>query len=126
MSSEILHKGDEIGKRMEVVGEEGVALEDMVLFLKAELYEICYLQQNAFDQEDCYFPMERQIEAFRLIQTIFDAHFHFDTHDEARSYFLNLQNEVRNLNYLPFHSDRYAEAVHQIKKIIETKKASHS
>ncbi len=122
----ILQKGDEIAKRMEVVGEEGVALEDMVLYLKADLYEICYLQQNAFDREDCYFPMERQIEAFRLIQTIFDAHFHFDTHDEARSYFLNLQNEVRNLNYLPFRSDRYAEVVHRIKKTIETKKASHS
>jgi V/A-type H+/Na+-transporting ATPase subunit A len=124
--SDMLRNGDEIGKRMEVVGEEGVALEDMVLYLKAELYEICYLQQNAFDREDCYFPMERQIESFRLIQTIFDAHFHFDTHDEARSYFLNLQNEVRNLNYLSFASDRYAETVHRIKKTIETKKASHS
>ena len=124
--NETLRNGDEIEKRMEVVGEEGVALEDMVLYLKADLYEICYLQQNAFDREDCYFSMERQIESFRLIQTIFDAHFHFDTHDEARSYFLNLQNEVRNLNYLPFRSDRYAEAVHRIRKIIETKKTSHS
>ncbi|MBF8262406.1 MAG: atpA [Parachlamydiales bacterium] len=121
-----LRKGDEIGKRMEVVGEEGVALEDMVIYLKAELYEICYLQQNAFDKEDCYCPMERQIESFRLIQSIFDAHFHFDTHDEARGYFLGLQNEVRNLNYLPFRSDRYNETVHQIKKMIETKKAVHA
>jgi V/A-type H+/Na+-transporting ATPase subunit A len=124
-ASDILRKGDEIGKRMEVVGEEGVALEDMVIFLKSELYDICYLQQNAFDREDCYYPIDRQIEAFRLIQSIFDAHFHFDTHDEARGYFLNLQNEVRNLNYLSFHSDRYEEALHQIKKIIETKKVIH-
>lgn len=124
-ASEFLQKGDEIGKRMEVVGEEGIALEDMILYLKAELYEVCYLQQNAFDREDCYFPMERQIESFRLIQSIFDAHFHFDTHDEARSYFLNLQNEIRNLNYLPFQSERYAESIHRIKKIIETKKVTH-
>ena len=52
----ILRKGDEIGKRMEVVGEEGVALDDMIFFLKAELYEFCYLQQNAFDKEDAYCP----------------------------------------------------------------------
>lgn len=120
-----LQKGDEIGKRMEVVGEEGVALEDMIVYLKAELYEVCYLQQNAFDREDCFCPIDRQIESFRLIKSIFDAHFRFDTHDEARGYFLGLQNEVRNLNYLPFQSERYAEAVHQIKKMIETKKAVH-
>ena len=29
-----LHKGDEIGKRMEVVGEEGLPIEDMVVYLK--------------------------------------------------------------------------------------------
>lgn len=33
MASDFLQKGDEIGKRMEVVGEEGVSLEDMVRFL---------------------------------------------------------------------------------------------
>ena len=124
-ASAMLRKGNEIGQRMEVIGEEGVALEDMVIYLKSELYEICYLQQNAFDKEDCFCLCERQIESFRLIQSIFDAHFHFDTHNDARSYFLSLQNEMRNLNYLPFHSDRYEEMVHQIRKIIDTKKAVH-
>jgi V/A-type H+-transporting ATPase subunit A len=121
-----LRTGDDIVKRMEVVGENGISLDDIVIFFKSELYEICYLQQNAFDSEDCYCPIERQIESFRLIHTIFDAHFHFDSHDEARSFFLNLQNMVRNLNYLSFHSDLYAVALHQIHKIIETKKAVHS
>ncbi len=50
----ILHQGNEIGKRMEVVGEEGTAIDDMVIYLKAELYDFCYLQQNAFDAQDCY------------------------------------------------------------------------
>ncbi|HAB99621.1 MAG TPA: V-type ATP synthase subunit A, partial [Parachlamydiales bacterium] len=87
-----LRKGDEIGKRMEVVGEEGVALDDMVLYLKSELYEFCYLQQNAFDKEDAYCPLDRQVKLFSLILKIFDGQFSFDTHDEARSFFLNLQN----------------------------------
>jgi V/A-type H+-transporting ATPase subunit A len=124
--SELLAKGDEVMKRMEVVGEEGVALEDMVLYLKSELYEICYLQQNAFDKEDCYSSMERQIVSFRNLQSIIETPFHFDTHDEARSYFLNLQNELKNLNYLPFGSERYAAAQHQIRKMVEMKKAVHS
>ena len=43
---DFLFKGHEIGKRMEVVGEEGIVLNDMVTYLKAELYDFSYLQQN--------------------------------------------------------------------------------
>ena len=121
-SANILRKGDEIGKRMEVVGEEGVSLDDMVLYLQSELYEFCYLQQNAFDKEDCYCPLERQIEMFRLIQSIFDARFDFDAHDEARSYFLNLQNDIKNINFLPFKSERYFAAMEAVVQKIDAKK----
>lgn len=117
----IIRKGDEIGKRMEVVGEEGVALVDMVIFLKSELYEFAYLQQNAFDKEDAYCPLERQIEMFGLIQKIFDAEFSFDAHDEARSFFLTLQNDVKNINFLPFHSERYRTAIQVVLQKIESK-----
>lgn len=123
-SAIILKKGDEIGKRMEVVGEEGISLEDLILYLKSELFEFCYLQQNAFDKEDCYCPLERQIEMFRLIQAIFDRKFHFDSHDAARSYFLNLQNEIKNINFLSFQSDKYLESLKAVQEKIEEKKVS--
>lgn len=120
-SANILRKGDEIGKRMEVIGEEGVAIDDMVIYLKSELYEFCYLQQNAFDKEDTYCPLERQIEMFRLIQQIFEAKFQFDIHDEARSFFLNLQNELKNINFLPFHTQKYHDAMAAIELKIQEK-----
>lgn len=116
----ILREGDEIGKRMEVVGEEGISLQDMITFLKSELYEFCYLQQNAFDKEDSYCPLERQIALFnRLIFRIFETPFSFDSHDAARSYFLELQNEVKNMNFMPYGSDRYKETFAHIESKIE-------
>lgn len=121
LTANILRKGDEIGKRMEVVGEEGVSLEDMLTFLKSELYEFCYLQQNAFDPEDTYCPLERQIEMFSLIQKIFEARFEFDVHDAARSFFLNLQNELKNINYLPYQSQKYLDAISAIEAKINEK-----
>lgn len=117
-SALILRKGDEIGKRMEVVGEEGVAIEDMILYLKSELYDFCYLQQNAFDPEDTYSSMERQIELFRLIQWIFDAPFEFESHDATRTFFLTLQNEIKNMNFMAFQSQRYKEAWSKIEETI--------
>lgn len=117
----ILRKGDEIGKRMEVVGEDGVSIDDMVLFLKSDLYEFCYLQQNAFDKEDAYCPLERQIELFRLMQKIFEARLEFDVHDAARSFFLNVQNELKNVNFYPFHSQKYLDAMAAVEEKINQK-----
>lgn len=115
----ILRKGEEIGKRMEVVGEEGTSLEDLILYLKAELYDFSYLQQNAFDKEDAYCPLERQVDLFQLIQTVFDTHFIFDSHDAARTFLLQLQNQIKNLNFIPYGSDEYKETLLKITEAIE-------
>ena len=110
-AAKILREGDEIGKRMEVVGEEGISLHDMVTYLKSELFEFCYLQQNAFDKEDAYCPLDRQIPLFKLINHIFDLTFDFENHDQARTFFLELQNELKNINFMPFKSERYNKAL---------------
>lgn len=115
-AEEILRIGNEVGKRMEVVGEEGTAIEDMVIYLKAELYDFAYLQQNAFDKEDAYCPLKRQIIIFQMINTIFDTQFKFRTHDEAREYFIALQNQLKNINFMPFNSQVYKDSLSKIKQ----------
>ncbi len=123
-AAQILKEGDEIGKRMEVVGEEGVVLRDMIVYLKSELYEFAYLQQNAFDKEDAYCPLERQISLFLLIDYIFLSEFVFDTHDTARSFFLELQNEIKNMNFMPFKSERYDQTMTRIQEKIQQQRAA--
>ena len=118
-AGQILFQGNEIGKRMEVVGEEGIAMEDMVLYLKAELYDFSYLQQNAFDKEDAYCPLKRQIPLFQLINKIFDTEFDFQTHEAARSYFISLQNKIKNLNFMAFEAESYKKALVEIENQIE-------
>ena len=103
----ILKEGDEIGKRMEVVGEEGISIEDLITHLQAQLFDFAYLQQNAFDKEDAYCPLDRQKELFDLIQLIFDTSFKFGSHDEARNFFLQLQARIKNLNFMQYGSDQY-------------------
>lgn len=115
----ILFEGNEIGKRMEVVGEEGIALNDMLTYLKAELYDFSYLQQNAFDKEDAYCPLKRQIPLFQLINRIFDTFFNFRLHDEARQFFLDLQNQIKNMNFMAFQSSQYQKAFAAIGEKIE-------
>lgn len=118
---EILFKSNEIGKRMEVVGEEGISIEDMILYLKGELYDFCYLQQNAFDKEDAYSPLKRQISLFLLINRLFDTRFKFATHNEARDFFLKLQSQIKNMNFMPYESSSYKIAFEAIEKLITFK-----
>lgn len=118
LGEEILRHGDDIGKRMEVVGEEGISIHDMVTYLKAELYDFSYLQQNAFDKEDAYCPLERQIPLFKLIGKIFETEFIFSDHDKARSFFLELQNDIKNMNFMPFNSEQYHGANAKIEQKI--------
>lgn len=119
---DFLFKGNEIGRRMEVVGEEGTAIDDMIVYLKSELYDFSYLQQNSFDKEDAYCPMDRQIPLFQLINKIFLKKFHFATHDEARKYFLQLQNQIKNMNFLALNSDQYRHTFAEIEKNVENAK----
>lgn len=116
----ILRSGNEIGKRMEVVGEEGTALDDMMIYLKAELYDFSYLQQNAFDKEDAYCPLKRQIKLFVLINKIFDTKFKFQSHNAAREYFLNLQNQIKNMNFLAYNSEEYRKTFLKIEQMVNT------
>jgi len=117
-SSRLLRLGDDIKKRTEVVGEQGISLEDMITMLKAELYDFCYLQQNFFDREDSYCPLERQMALLALMGRVLDHSFHFKNHDEARTFFLTLQHKLKNLNYLPFDVASYRQAVAEIEALL--------
>jgi V/A-type H+-transporting ATPase subunit A len=115
----ILLEGLEIEKRMDVVGEDAIQMPDYVTYLKKELFDFSYLQQNAFDQEDVYCPMDRQVELMKVYDKIFASPFLFKNHDTARKSFLSLQNELKNLNYTAFRSDSYQENKSRIEKRIE-------
>lgn len=118
LAQRLLKEGDEISKRMEVVGEEGTPIDDLVLYLKAELYDNSYLQQNAFDKEDAYCPLERQIVTFNLLMQVFDKAYHFKSHDEAHRYFIALQNQLKNINYLAFNSEEYRHSCEKVTALI--------
>ncbi len=115
----ILKEGDEIGKRMEVVGEEGISLDDLLIFLKADLFDFAYLQQNAFDKEDAYCPLKRQRELFNLICQVFETPFSFESHDEARSFFLELQSQIKNMNFTKYASERYQDAYSKVQSKLQ-------
>jgi len=114
----LLGRGAEIGKMMTVVGEEGISIEDLVSYLKSEMLDFTYLQQNAFDDIDCAATIERQVVDFKLLYKALKTPFSFETKAEARKFFVNLQDNFYQKNYAAEDSPEYAKFVSKIEEII--------
>jgi V/A-type H+-transporting ATPase subunit A len=82
--------------------------------LKAEFFDTCYLQQNAFDAVDAATPAERQQFVFDRILGILDLDFAFDDKDQARRTLVTAQDLFRNWNYAAWESEEFGKFLGQI------------
>ena len=110
MARRVLHKGREVQEMMKVVEEEGTAMADFVVYLKAEFLDAVYLQQDAYDAVDGASSAERQRHVFALVARILDAGMDFADKDTARSYFQGLTQAVRDWNRAAMDEDPFAAA----------------
>lgn len=106
---QILRRGHEVNQMMKVVGEEGTALEDFIVYLKAEFLDAVYLQQDAFDKVDVATPLDRQRYVFNKVLEILRADFAFPDKDRARRFFLELTQEFKNWNPTEFQSPEFKQ-----------------
>jgi V/A-type H+/Na+-transporting ATPase subunit A len=97
--------GQGIGDQMKVVGEEDLSLADFVHWLKAELVDAVFMQQNAFDETDASPNNARVSKAFRLTLRIVDHDFGFDGKEAARATLTLLTSQFRDWNLSPDGTD---------------------
>lgn len=115
----LLQRGDGIYQMMQVTGEEGITIEDYVLWQKSMLLDMAYLQQDAFDEVDISMSRERQMESFQLIKNIIDKEYNFKDKDEVRSFFTKLIGLYKNLNYSAKESNEFRKYSKEINELIE-------
>ncbi len=111
---ELLRKGENIFQMMQVTGEEGVSIQDYVVYQKSLFLDMVYLQQDAFDKVDVTVPIARQQASFLLCKRIIDRDYQFETKADALAFFTRMTGLFKNLNYAPFESEEYAKYVSQI------------
>ena len=103
----LLERGDSIYQMMQVTGEEGITIEDFVIWQKSILLDMVFLQQDAFDAVDSSMSLERQQKSFQLLQTLIETEYRFKDKDEARDFFTRITGAYKNLNYSPEESSEY-------------------
>jgi V/A-type H+-transporting ATPase subunit A len=114
----LLQHGNEVQQMMTVVGEEGTSLEDFTVSLKADFFDSCYLQQNAFDEVDAATPAERQQFVFSKVLEVINANFSFTDKAEARRQMFEVTDLFRNWNYAPVNSDEYRQWLDKIDQFL--------
>ncbi len=112
----ILQHGDEIGSMMKVVGEEGTSLPDFITYLKEEMLDAVYFQQNSFDAVDADCDTPRQQYVTDKLVYVLGSEYALNDKDEARGFFNRMRQKFIDWNYTPFGSDAFKEAEAEIDK----------
>ena len=110
----ILHHGDEVGSMMKVVGEEGTTLSDYIIYLKAEMLDAVYLQQNSFDLVDANCDTLRQRYVTDKLICVLGSEYSIDNKDDARNLFNRMRQKFIDWNYTEFESDAFKKAEAEI------------
>ncbi|MDA3831879.1 MAG: V-type ATP synthase subunit A [Spirochaetales bacterium] len=103
----ILFRGDEVNQMMKVVGEEGTSLEDYIFYLKSELLDDVYLQQNSFDPVDGAVSVERQIYTFDKLFEILASEFKLESKEKARHYFNQIRQKFLDWNGIVWDTEEF-------------------
>ncbi|MBE6596638.1 MAG: V-type ATP synthase subunit A [Ruminococcaceae bacterium] len=110
----ILHHGYEVGSMMKVIGEEGTTLSDYTLYLKEEMLDAVYLQQNSFDLVDANCGTLRQRYVTDKLITVLGSDYSLTSKDEARGFFNRMRQRFIDWNYTEFESDDFKKAEAEI------------
>ncbi|OQA01580.1 MAG: V-type ATP synthase subunit A [Planctomycetes bacterium ADurb.Bin412] len=106
---------------MTVVGEEGTSVDDYLVALKADFFDNCYLQQNAFDAVDAATPAQRQQFVFDKVLTVLELPLEVQEKDQARQLMVKISDLFRNWNYAAQDTEEYQKILEQIDSFIAAK-----
>jgi V/A-type H+-transporting ATPase subunit A len=115
--NDLLQRGDAVNQMIQVTGEEGVSLEDFILYQKSQFLDMVYLQQDAFDDVDASCSIDRQKRSFQLVCDLIHRSYHFQDKTAVRDYFTRLTGLYKNLNYSPENSQTYTGFLQQIEAL---------
>lgn len=105
----LLHYGSEVNAMMKVIGEEGTTLADYQAYLKSEMLDAVYLQQNSFDLTDANCGTERQRYVTDKLISVLGSEYELEGKEESRSFFNRMRQRFIDWNYTEFNSQEFKQ-----------------
>ena len=116
-----MRRGSEVEQMMKVVGEDGTSLEDYVIYLKGDLIDSVYFQQNSFDEVDAAVKPERQIYTFKKLLHVLASNLNFSDNDknEVRVWFSRLRQKFLDYNGSKWQDARFKALEKEIEDTVK-------
>lgn len=115
---DLLFSAHEVDQMMKVVGEEGTGLDDYLVYLKGELVDSVYLQQNSFDPVDFSVPIDRQRIVFDTLFKVLGSEFRIEDKKAARAFINDVRQKFIDWNNTPREDERFALYNREIDELI--------
>ena len=107
-------RGKEAYDQINILGDDGVPMEYHLRYWKSELVDFILLQQDAFDAIDCQTPLDRQQYMLDLVLDICSREYKFERFEKCVSFFKNLINIMRQMNFSQFKSEQFNKYQQQL------------
>ena len=107
-------RGKEAYDQINILGDDGVPMEYHLRSWKSELVDFILLQQDAFDAIDCQTPLDRQQYMLDLVLDICSRDYKFERFEKCVSFFKNLINIMRQMNFSQFKSEQFNKYQQQL------------
>jgi V/A-type H+-transporting ATPase subunit A len=120
-AKDILLRGKEVYEQINILGDDGVPVDYHVRFWKSETIDFVVLQQDAFDKTDSSTPIDRQKYMLKTVLDINNTAFDFDSFEEVSTFFKRIINQMKQMNYSDFKSDKFNNYEKELKTIIAEK-----
>ncbi|MEE1154311.1 MAG: V-type ATP synthase subunit A [Acutalibacteraceae bacterium] len=110
----ILHQGNEIASMMKVIGEDGTTLADYITYLKSEMLDAVYLQQNSFDLIDANCDTLRQKYVTDKLICVLGSDYALESKEASRKFFNHMRQIFIDWNYTKFESKEFKKYEYNI------------
>lgn len=114
----IILRGKEAYEQINILGDDGVPMEYHLRFWRSELIDFIILQQDAFDDIDSTTPMDRQEFMLEKVLDICDHNVDFTDFEECTTYYKNIINIMRQVNYSQFKGEQFNKYMEQLNQIL--------
>ena len=119
---DIIRNGLEARDQISILGDDAVPLDYHIAFWKSEMIDFALIQQDSFDDVDMNTSLERQKYMFNKIMEIGEREFVFFEFEQVGTFFKQLINILKQMNYSPFDSAQFKKYAKELEMAIQKNK----
>ncbi|HUX53497.1 MAG TPA: V-type ATP synthase subunit A [Williamwhitmania sp.] len=119
----LVRRGKEAYEQINILGDDSVPIDYHDKFWKSELIDFIILQQDGFDKIDQSCPLNRQKYMLNLVMNISRQSFSFENFEDCTTYYKNLINTLRQMNYSEFESEQFANYEKELNTMLNERRA---